>query len=379
MARKQLIRRITMLLCLIVFMLGVPVESVQATTQSTVKAEKLQSGLQFTLTGLPYNGSMSPIQKDKGKELKTSAVQNFVFSPDNRYIFVTQQGTVGSKVHTILSWCTVPEERNKDALAMYEGSVILDGYGHGETIAITQPNKAKQIYNLWVSCTPTSAGVGTEIARVTLKISDSGKGKVQKTVKLTNFSAAIDDIPGVAVDRAGVAVNEADNRIAFRIHTVGKGTYYEIYDLKKVNAKLNTVKNNKKYDVKKLINMRKAHVESGLVPFDSFQSFDIDGKYIYVCGGNFNKGAGIYRTKYKNAAARQSLGNMSSVTQSITLQLKLTIKDNHNQTMKTLDKSGLEVEGMKIQLNGNKMNYYVNFVQTDLKVYDTIGIYKFTK
>ncbi len=361
--RKRVLQSVLALLCTLILVLTVPLQAQALSANNR----------QFTLDGVPSSWR-SPIVSYKNKPLNFHSVQNFAFSPDGKFIFTTQDAdSEGSATHNFLSWFKVPEKKNKNAMAPYAGAVMFAEYGHSETLAVTQPNRKKQVYEIWLGCTPGSSGKPTEIARVTLAISGRGKGTIKKTVKITGFSKLL-NISGAVVERMNVATDEASGRIAFRVCTAGHGFFYEIYDLKKLNAKLNAVKNKKSYNINNAGAFRIADVMCGLVPHQTFQSFDMDGNYIYVCGGNFGMGVGIYKIPYKKAPKRQYLSTMSSVSQNINLSInRIKIAGEY------FGKDRLEVEGMKIEPNGKKVNYYINFVQKDLSFVSTIGIYKFTK
>lgn len=375
MKKKGLKHLAAAMLFAMAVMIGVPAGHACAASSKTVKIKT--ENRQFTMVGLPYPGALNPVSSYKKESLNViNSIQNFAFSPDHRYIFTTEEATGKSGNHTLLSWSALPDrgQWNKDAQAQYCDTLILGKYGHGEGLTVTQPNKSKSVYNIWVS-------KGTnQVARITLSIDAEGKGKVQKNVTITNFQKAVPSNASGTADRMGIGADEASNRIAFRIHA--GGTYYEIYNLKKLDYHLDKVKDGKTYNIKKAESYRIANVKYNLVPLSTYQSFDIDKNYIYVCGGHFNIGAQIYKVKYKTVTALQDLKD--TITKTIKLNLgekkKPTIEFYDPMTEKTqkIAKDLLEIEGMKVEANGGKTDYYVNFVQKGFRAYDTVGIYKFT-
>lgn len=391
---KYYIRRLVCyILFVVIFLIG-PVQCAEAKTTTTkVSASALQKGLQYTLTDMPYNGKYSPLSSTYKKESFTvRTVQNFALTPDGKYIFTVSEGYSGkesaNKKHTILTRCKVPSKKGEKAEAECVDAIILDGYGHGEAIAVTQPSSGSEIYNIWVACTPNGGNYGTEIARLTYKVS-GGKGKITKRVRLTNFAQTATKITKKKTTaayltgskkksvRLNVAVDPSSNKIAFRIELNNGGKYFVVYDFKKLEAALNKVKNNKTYNMANACGWQKALINSNLVPSKTFQSFTLDGKYLYVCGGHKSKGAGIYVIPYKTAAngkaVEQKLRKNADIAKIINIEPKITVDGT------TLGGSKIEIEGMKSISNGNKTDFYVNFFMDGVSIRSTIGIYKFTK
>lgn len=373
------------MICLLgmILLAGISAGNAQAkTSTATVKAGALQKGLQYTLSEMPYNGAYSPIGSTyKNEQFTIRSVQNFAITPDQKYIFTVSEGYSGSiaagKKHTILTRCAIPAQKGQEARALYQDSIILDGFGHGETIAITQGNLNRQTYNIWVACTPNgnpSQRLGTDIARLTYKV-ENGKGSITKKVIITNFSR---NGKPLAHDRVGVAVDEKNQNIAFRIRS-NSGTYYEIYDLRKLETKLNKIKKNQKYDISKAGKaMLKADIKCNLIPKTYFQSFDIDGKFLYICGGHMNVGAGIYKIPFTYKKDKKGKA-VPQVLQDAQVKKKIEIVPEIKVDGTTLKKSSLEIEGMKVVANGSKTDYYVNFFMQNVSIRNAIGIYKFTK
>ncbi len=385
MKTKRLLQRITALLCAAVLTACVPSANTMAkTSKTTVSAKTLQSGLQFTLTGMPYNGAYSPIPATyKGASFTIRSVQNFAFSPDNQYVFTVSEGYSGNikagKKHTILVCSALPSASGKNAKATFAGYKILDNFGHGETIAVTQSSTAGA-YDIWVACTPNNdkdQRFGINIIRLTCMIPGNGTIQIKKQVKLSFDNVKLDGQKLIR-DRMGVAVNPSANKIAFRFHT-NHGTYLQIYDFNGLNKKLNAAKNKATYKMsnKAPQKLLQAEIRCDLIPHGTFQSFDIDDKYFYVCGGHMNIGASIYKIKYKTSkngqAKTQRLGD-ADIAQNITITPQIKVEST------TLKEASLEIEGMKIQSVGSgKVNYYINFFMANTPIADTIGIYKFQK
>ena len=382
---KKTITRITGIILALLLAAGAfavtsaPTEA--ATKTKTIAAATLSGGLQYTFKGLCYNGKNSPIHELDGKTLAFSTVQNFAVTPDGKYVFTTSECRTGTTKHTLLTRCLAPEEPGKEAEAPYQDAHVLKKYGHGESIAITQPDLTKEVYYIWMACDPNSNGFGTKIARLTYKVTD-GVGKITKRVKIKNFKKA-NIINSKATtfqgcgspDRMNVAADQDTNQIMFRLHFSNYNVSYVSYDLKKLNSALNKIANNKYYNIAKAVKWQKANVRFSQIPCGAFQSFDIIDNSIYLCGGSMEKGAQIYQIKYKlykNGKAKEvNKEGMANVARIIKLKLKLKVAG------KTLTQSSLEIEGMKLIKSGKKTYCYVNFFQNNTPIADNIGVYRF--
>lgn len=384
---------------LLTLLLAIPASA--ATKNVKISSSVLQKGLQYTLVDMPYNGKYSPLPSTyKNKPFGVRTVQNFAVTPDKKYIFTVSEGwsdnnTTGKK-HTVLTRCAVPSQKGTDAKAVYEQAIILDGYGHGETIAVTQKNLKSQVYEIWVACTPLagdSRQLGTQIMRLTYKVTGN-TGKITKKVKLYNFkktsvkyakkktTAAFlgyswGDQPSDTV-RTGVSANMTDNKIAFRVLLANGRCYYVIYDFKKLNAALDKLANGKTYNMLNAAPYVQAVVYTNQNPYSAFQSFAIDKNNVYTCGGGLNKGAGInvipYKTYKAGQAVEQNLNDPSAIKTFIDIVPEIVV------TGTKYGKDKLEIEGLQIEAaTGGKVSYYVNFYNSGVSIRDTIGIYKFTK
>lgn len=355
-----------------------------AATTVKITQKKLESGEQFVFSEMPYNGKYSILKTMKGKTLSFHTVQNFSFTPDGKYVFtVSQCDTAGSsKYHTLLCLCQSPAKMGKDASALCLDAKVLWQYGHGEAISVTQPNKKKEIYNVWVACKPTSDIYGTQIKRMTYQVKN-GSLILKKSVVITNFETsnikngkATTYYKKPKVTRMNVRVDESSNQIVFRVQSPpGNEIHYVIYDFKKLNAALDKVGNNKTYKIQKAVKWQKANIGCDYLPKEHFQSFDIDGTYLYICGGHLNKGAQIYGLKYKTYANGKAVPITMTKKKYIKKIINLPSKLNVNGT--TISSSSLEIESMDIKKNGKKTDFYVSFYN-GLSIRNGIEVYKFS-
>lgn len=396
MNKKTVLQKILALVCALVLCATMP-ENVFA---AKIKAAILEKGKIFTLTDMPYNGAYCPqeLVSYKGESLVKRSVQNFAFTPDGKYVFTVAEGYTGAESagnkHTVLCRCAMPQKLGVDEKAAYVQGSVLGNYGHGEAIAITQPNEKKETYYIWVSCTPNDDKAhryGTEIARLTYKVNNKGVGKItaktyignlgKSNVSYSNGKTSVTDQLGSdakkgIVDRVNVAVDTESNKIAFRVHYKVGGCNYIVYNYKKLNKAINQAGNGKTLDLGKYANLQVANLRVGVIPYNTFQSFDIVGDNLFVSGGHMDLGASIYRMQYKvygeGKTSMQRFDDVSAVAETIEIEPKLTVADQ------TLNKASLEIEGMKVERAGKgKYNYCVNFYQKDITIRDQIGVYMF--
>ncbi|MBP3234987.1 MAG: hypothetical protein J6M65_11275 [Eubacterium sp.] len=371
MKKKMIAKMIAIfLVAIIVFTSVTDVEA--KTKKIKISSSTLEKGKQFTLVNMPYNGTKSIIKKFKGKKLKISTVQNFAYTPDGKYLFTTSECRTGSTKHTMLCLCKVPDEVDKDAKAECLDAMVLEKYGHGEAIDITQPDESVEEYNLWVATTPYKNKYGKDIARITMSVKD-GELAIKKTVKITGFDKAnvkngkpAKFDAGYPLRRLNVAIDEANNQIVFRVQ-FKSGVNYVAYNFKKINKAIDKLKDKKSYNIQKAAKLQTANLRTNLVPFNSFQSFAVYNNMLYVCGGHFKKGAEIYAIKlktYKEGKAKlDQKYDMSDVSKVIVIDTKLTIKPEDSEKALTFDKKKLEVEGMKLRKNSRgKLDIFVYFM-----------------
>lgn len=378
--RCGLLQRVMLSVCMTFLLAGMCVVNVFAANTKKISGETLQKGLQYTLTEMPYNGKYCALSQKDGYQI--SSVQNFAITPDNKYVFTVSECRKGGKKHTLLTRCAVPGTKGANAKAVCQDYIVLDGYGHGEAVAVT--SRGAKTYDIWVACTP-KGDFGTEIVRLTYSISGK-KGKIKKAVVIKDFKKAnvvydkktkkakaafFDKSP--TPDRLNVAIDTKSNQIAFRVHFKNGGCNYVFYDYKKLNAALDKVKNKGSYSISKAASWQKANVRTSLVPYNTFQSFAIDGKNLYTCGGHMNKGAEIWRIPYKSyangKAKLQKLTGNSAVKQKYVITPQILVGET------VLKKDALEIEGMKLT-NGH---FYINFFMKDVSIRESIGIYRFSK
>ena len=355
--------------------------------KQSVNGDDLMSGKQFTLVNMPFNGEDSIIKKYKGESLTINSVQNFDFTPDGKYIFTLGECSTGSgTVHSLLTRSVVPSETGAAAEAECKEAVVLGKYGHGDVLAITQDNLSQEVYNLWVSCKAKSSGHGTQIARLTYKVK-GGKGKIVNTVFIKGFEKA-NVVKGKAAYFDGkakpewveCAIDTGSNQIVFRLNMpTGHSNVYLSYNFKKLNKKLDTIGNNGSFNISSGAKWQMAHIESRLVPLSTFQSFAVQGKKLYLAGGNMGLGAEIYVIPYKTQSNYtkirvQQKNYMSSVSKVISIDPEVTIYDA------VYDRDYLEIEGLKVGRNSNgKIDYYVSFLCPGPRLQDSTAIYKFTR
>jgi len=362
----------------------------QATKNISISTNSLTKGKQFTFTYMPYNGQNTRIPKYKGKALTVHTVQNFAITPDGKYCFTVSECNVGSTIHTLLCRTEMPKKVGAKAQAECKAAMVLDKFGHGEAIDISQPDLSKPIYDIWVACTGKSIpGVsytfGTEIARLTY---DARKDKITKTVKIGNFkkgntsgrsAAAFDGTPY----RLNVSLDVPGNRMMFRIVFLEGGCAYTVYEFKKLNAMLDKLKNGKKLDISKAASLQFARVMTSLIPHGSFQGFATVGNNLFIQGGNKGLGAQIYHIAYKahkaGAVSDQYFTEESHVKRIITLPNTLTAVDIIHGTKKKAGKADLEVEGLKVARGGSGKFVFRNVWYVPSTIQHSIPVYKFTR
>lgn len=352
--------------------------------KQTVTSEVLQQGKQFTLTNMPYNGANSII-KTFGKEpLTVTTLQNFDYTPDGKYIFTIGECSTGSKKHGLLSRCSLPSKKGETATARCLEAVVLEKFGHSDVLAITQDNLKKQVYNIWVSCKPGADGVGRQIARLTYKVDKNGKGKITKTVYIKGFEKT-----NVTKGKAGYykdkvkaewvhcAVDADSNQIVFRLKLpAGYRCVYLSYNLKSINSALNSLKNKATFNIGSKPKWQLARIECGLSPLCSFQSFDVEGKSLYLAGGNFGLGSEIYVIDYKT----YTKGNVKQLTVKKKSQLSEVISiDNVIKVDDALyDRNYLETEGFKVEKKNGIITCSITFNCSGPSLRDTTAVYSFT-
>ena len=355
------------------------------TTKTSVSGTELMKGKQFTLANMPYSGAYSIIKSYNGKKVTPAGVQNFEFTPDGKYVINLGVCRVGGKEHPLLTRCVRPWRNGAFSYAICVEATVLYGYAHPEVLAVTQPDRSKEVYNLWVASNPGKSYLGREITRLTYEVKN-GKGMITKRVTVCGFKKANRVKGKAATFRGGkspiavqTAIDEGSNQIVFRLRMPsGYGVIYVAYTFSKLNAVLDALPNGGKYKIKKAGKWQTAILRCGIRPYDTFQSFDVSGNKLYLCGGHFKKSAGVYVVKFKHypegKAKEQVKSKVKNVSKIVTIEPKLRVSG------KKLDKNSMEIEGLKVFKRADgKMDYYVNFIITGTGLRNTIGIYKFTR
>ncbi len=350
----------------------------------TVKSSALQKGQQFTLTNMPYNNEASIISEYKGKELTVNCVQNFAYTPDGKYIFTIGESNTDNKKHGLLTRCKLPSKKGVTAKAECQQATVLANYGHSDVLAVTQDNLSKQVYNIWVSCSPGTNGLGRKITRLTYKVNSSGVGKITKTVYISGFEKT-----NVKNGKAGYfkdkvkpewvqcAVDADSNQIVFQLNLPsGYSCAYLSYNFKKINSALNSLKDKGTFNLSTKPKWQLAHITCGLSPLCSYQSFAVKGKSLYIGGGNFGLGAQIYVINYKTykdgKVTELSIKKKSALSEIITIDTVIKVDDaSYNENY-------LEFEGLKVEKSGSKTYYYVSFNCAGPSLKDSTAIYRFS-
>lgn len=357
--------------------------SAATTKKQTVKSSVIQSGKQFTLTNMPYNGVSSIISTYKDKELTVRTIQNFAYTPDGKYIMTIGECSTGSEKHGLLTRCAVPSKTGEKAEAESEQAIVLEKFGHSDVIDITQENLSKKVYNIWVSCKPGTNGYARQIARLTYKIDKSGRGKITKTVYIKGFEKT-NVTKGkagyytnkVEAERVHCAVDTDSNQIVFRAHfPSGYGCYYLSYDFQNINSALNSLKNKGTLDIGSKPKWQKARIVCNFVPLCTFQSFTVKGNKLYLAGGHFGLGAQIYvvsfETQKDGNIKEQNIKTMSQLSDIITLDAVIRIDDAD------YDENYLEIQGLKVTKKGKKTYCHINFNCSGPSMRNSASVYKF--
>ena len=381
-------KKILSFICLVVVLMGLILPhsggqiSAATTKKQTVKSSTLQSGKQFTLTDMPYNGVNSIISTYKNQDLTVRCIQNLGYTPDGKYIFTIGECSAGGKKHGMLTRCSVPTKTGKTAEAKSQSVHVLDSFGHSDVIAVTQDDLSKKVYNLWVSCKPDTDGYGRQIARLTYKVDKSGTGKISKTVYIKGFEKT--NVSGgkagyytnkLKAEKIHCAVDAESNRIVFRLKLEGSSCYYLSYNLKNISSAMNSVKDKGTFDISSKPKWQNARVVCNLTPLCTFQSFDVEGNSVYIIGGHFGLGAQIYsfdfETQKDGKIKEQNIKTTSDLSKIITIDSVIRIDDAD------YDKHYLEVEGFKVEKISKKTYCYVSFNCQGPSMRNSVSVYKF--
>ncbi|MCC3868863.1 helveticin J family class III bacteriocin [Terrisporobacter mayombei] len=272
------------------------------------------------------------------------AIQNFDFGNKNE-VFVTQR----KKQHTYLSRCIISGDK-----AYMKDYIILENYGHGESIEVIKENNKTYI---WIGDTvnrrPSSNGKvyywSKDISRIEYIVDSScSTGARAGEIKtITNIENMLTRPKGKAF-RSAVAIANESNSICFRtqVDDSNESTYYGVYKLDEVNHKLNSTLDTK-IDINNFKSSQVTYFTNLKCPNGSFQGFDITGagsgnKYIYIYGGAEGKTPTIYKYSYTNGG---------KYTHKKTIEIKGSYVGK------------LEAEGIKVKNNPNtnEKNIFISF------------------
>ena len=368
---------------LLVFVAGLGSQSYAKTVKTKISAAKLEAGKQFVLTDMPYTGVQSIIKEYNGKTVTPSGIQNFAFTPDGKYVLNIGVCRIEDKEHPLLTRCLRPEEPSPDAEALCVDATVLYGYAHPEVLEITQPNLEEELYHVWVASNPAKNYMGREITRLTYEVIN-GETYISDHVTVYGFKKA-NTKNGKATTFKGkkapvavsVSIDTLSDQIMFRLRMPGGyGVVYVSYDFSRLNSALDALPDNGRFNITKARKYQRAILRCALRPYDSLQSFDLIGNTIYLCGGHFNKGAGIYAIKFKKYPAGKAVEQVKSKLKQVKQIITITSELRINRQL--LKKDKLEIEGMKVfRRTDGKIDYYINFVAVGTGLRSTIGIYRF--
>ena len=327
---------------------------------STVSFKQLTAGKCLTFKDSPFSKGFMDGRYSK---YMFGPFQNFCFTPDGKNVFANSIANDGKSLSTGLI-CY----RHEGKIGQFRDGTVLQGYGHSDVLAISQPDLSKETYHVWLAKSKAKNAKNKEdtygkiIERMTVSFKNgSDKMKVSDKIEITNYQYAQVNVkkgkrvsakmPYGAPARLSAAVNQTDNRIAFRIcFETGWGTNYVIYDLEKFDDAVDkAVKAGKKtYDIRQARDFQISNLRDNAVPLDGFQSMDVDKNYLYIVGFTAKKtkyNGGVYKIRYKNSIEElDEMGTLKGVVQQIKIELKS------------------EIEGIKIAKAGKKMAYYLNAI-----------------
>ncbi len=364
-------------------------EDQSGTVCTTLQGPTMEAGKQFTFIGLPYNGKYSPIKEFKGYKLVPRTTQNFAYTPDGKYVFTTAEADSNNKRHTLLTRCSNPAVKGPQAEAFFQETCVLENYGHGETIEITQPDVNREVYNIWVATKPTGGFYGLQMARLTYEV-NNGVGSITKCVRLTNFrktnvkkgKACYFDkgaTKKLMPERVNTSIDVANNQIAFRVGFNCNTSNYLIYDFNKINTVLDELPDGGSFNMKKAAKWQKANLRANLEPCRVYQCFYILDNTLYISGGNVDLGAMIYTYEYETTnnykKVKQLKVRRADLDRIINIQPQVTIDEDT-----VLDIGELEIEGLKVYKDyaTGRHDMYINFYQKDIPITSSIGVYKFS-
>lgn len=191
--------------------------------------------------------------------------------------------------------------------------IILPGFGHGESIEVTEYDSSTNTYTIWVGSTAANNAKNeywsTTVSRIKYRVSStSTTGASCTEVKtLTSILSAAGQT-GTSY-RASVSVAESENRICF---STQKGTgvgswYFVIYSLSEISSAVNSMPAGSSKTLSSLGVTPKSTVSFGdsNLPNGSFQGQDIVGvgtgnKFLFIAGGRSEDDAIVIQFLYTN-------------------------------------------------------------------------------
>ncbi|MBO4864798.1 MAG: hypothetical protein J5517_10555 [Eubacterium sp.] len=139
MRQNKLFKVLCFVLALVLVMMSsVANGDVEAKSTKSVSLKTLCSKRALTLKSMPSGSIHSIIKKYKGKKVTTHTIQNFSYTPDQKYIFTVGECNTGSQVHTLLTVSTIKKGFGDKCKSTCIDAKVLGKYGHGDAIAITE-------------------------------------------------------------------------------------------------------------------------------------------------------------------------------------------------------------------------------------------------
>jgi hypothetical protein len=343
-----------MLICLSSLGLNVSAES----AEKVLTFVGLPCGLTGAETGnLSYDEATGKLKGDYAK-----ALQNFYMVGSE--IYVTQR----KDDDTYLSRCEITGT-GSSTIAACRDYVILEGYGHGESLEVNTYDGDTYI---WVGANAntsyTSYYWATGVKRIeyikTSNVTNTPILAQLGTVRtLNNMNCATADGSSLGtVKRVSVAIADGSDRIGFRIELTNNDIYYSIYDLSDVNVYMDSNVTSSMSE-NTLKSACKSTFKCNVAPNNSYQGHDMVGvgtnnKFLYLIGGNAGEQPKISKLLYTNNSS-----TINVISGSYTVNSTTTVTNVGNY----------EVEGIKI--SGSNLYFALNTGSDE--AYSTV-LYKIT-
>lgn len=248
------------------------------------------------------------------KNLGTNkAVQQFYFYNDsegNRWVYTTQRVT--SNVY--LSRCLVSEDGLTATCLDY---VILEGYGHGEALAVHEYNGQVYVWSAGNTITDTTDDLYTttywarNVSRFiyTPDASSATGAKITDEKKLTNFLYASGDgstlYSGGRIFRLAFSISPNSDRIIFWLKFKNGSTYKQFlccYTLSALNKALSASSGSVSMSTMGAHQLAKISY-NGDLPNGSMQGLGLDGtSTLYISGGSSSQTPTVYKYSYTSSS-----------------------------------------------------------------------------